>query len=208
MSIKLIIADDHPLLLKGLKDFLEENDYDILGAASDGEKALQMIEKFNPPIAILDLEMPKMTGIEVAKECLKRGLGTRIILLTLHKEKYIIQQAKNLNIAGYLLKDFATEDLINCIKKVKDGGEYFSNLIFPEEKKINPTTAEDKLTPSEIKILRHIADGVTSKEIADKLFIAERTVEKHRSNIINKLRLDKKHNSLLIWAKNNKGILF
>ncbi|GAB2624691.1 response regulator [Belliella aquatica] len=208
MSIKLIIADDHPLLLKGLKDFLEENKYEILGVASNGELALQMIEKFNPSVAILDLEMPKMTGIEVAKECLKRGIKTRIILLTLHKEKYIIQQAKNLNIAGYLLKDFATEDLINCIEKVNEGGEYFSNLIFPKEKNINPTTAEDKLTPSEIKILRHIADGVTSKEIADKLFIAERTVEKHRSNIISKLRLDKKYNSLLIWAKNNKGILF
>lgn len=208
MSIKLIIADDHPLLLKGLKDFLEENNYEILGAASDGEIALKLIEEFNPPVAILDLEMPKMTGIEVAKECLKRGLNTRIILLTLHKEKYIIQQAKNLNIAGYLLKDFATEDLINCIEKVNNGGDYFSNLIFPKEKNINPTSLSNKLTPSEIKILRLIADGVTSKEIADKLFIAERTVEKHRSNIINKLDLDKKHNSLLIWAKNNKGILF
>ncbi|AFL84142.1 response regulator containing a CheY-like receiver domain and an HTH DNA-binding domain [Belliella baltica DSM 15883] len=208
MSVKLIIADDHPLLLKGLKDFLEENNYEILGAASDGVIALQMIEKFNPPIAILDLEMPKMTGMEVAKECLKRGLKTRIILLTLHREKYIIQQAKNLNISGYLLKNFATEDLINCIQKVSEGEDYFSNLIFPKDKNLSPTSTSDKLTPSEIKILRLIADGVTSKEIADKLFIAERTVEKHRSNIINKLKLDKKHNSLLIWAKNNKGILF
>ncbi|MCH7397578.1 response regulator transcription factor [Belliella sp. DSM 107340] len=208
MSIELIIADDHPLLLKGLRDFLEENNFNILAQANNGKDALGLIEKHKPKIAILDLEMPEMTGLEVATACRIKKINTKIILLTLHKEIFILHQAKTLNISGYLLKDFAIEELINCIQKINVGEEYYSEKLFPEEKNNLNTVQNEKLTPSEIKILKLIADGLTSKEIAIKLFIAERTVDKHRSNIISKMNLDKKHNSLLIWAQNNKGKFF
>ncbi|MCH7413282.1 response regulator transcription factor [Belliella sp. R4-6] len=208
MKIDLIIADDHPLLLKGLRDFLEENNFNIIAQANNGRSALELIEKHKPSIAILDLEMPEMTGLEVAAECKLRKIQSKIILLTLHKEIYIYQQAKTLNISGYLLKDFAIEELINCINKINKGEDYFSGKLFPEERNQLDSKMNEKLTPSEVKILKLIADGLSSKEIANKLFIAERTVDKHRSNIIYKLNLDKKHNSLLIWAQNNKGIIF
>ena len=208
MSVELIIADDHPLLLKGLRDFLEENNFNILAQANNGKDALTLIEKHKPNIAILDLEMPEMTGLEVATACKTKKIKTKIILLTLHKEIFILHQAKTLNISGYLLKDFAIEELINCIQKINVGEEYYSDKLFPEHKNNLNSVQNEKLTPSEIKILKLIADGLTSKEIASKLFVAERTVDKHRSNIISKMNLDKKHNSLLIWAQNNKGTIF
>ena len=203
----IIIADDHPILLKGLNDFLADLGYDILGTANDGLSALNLIIDFSPDLAILDMEMPKMTGLEIAERCRLDQLKTKIILLTLHKELYLYQQAKDLNLSGYILKDFALDDLSTAISKIMEGGQFFSEKIFEELKNDLIVQSESSLTPSEIKILRLIAQGLATKEIAAMLFISERTVEKHRSNMIAKLNLEKKHNSLLIWAQKNKRII-
>jgi DNA-binding NarL/FixJ family response regulator len=203
----IIIADDHPILLKGLNDFLADLGYDILGTANDGLSALNLIIDFSPDLAILDMEMPKMTGLEIAKRCRLDQLKTKIILLTLHKELYLYQQAKDLNLSGYILKDFALNDLSTAISKIMEGGQFFSENIFEELKKDLIDQSESSLTPSEIKILRLIAQGLATKQIAAMLFISERTVEKHRSNMIAKLNLEKKHNSLLIWAQKNNKII-
>lgn len=203
----IIIADDHPILLKGLNDFLADLGYDILGTANDGLSALNLIIDFSPDLAILDMEMPKMTGLEIAERCRLGQLKTKIILLTLHKELYLYQQAKDLNLSGYILKDFALDDLSTAISKIMEGGQFFSEKIFEELKNDLIDKSESSLTPSEIKILRLIAQGLATKEIAAMLFISERTVEKHRSNMIAKLNLEKKHNSLLIWAQKNKRII-
>ncbi|EPA00062.1 transcriptional regulator [Indibacter alkaliphilus LW1] len=208
MNEVLVIADDHPLLLKGLKDFLEENDFLVAAAAKNGREAWEAINELKPGIAILDLEMPGMTGLEIAKACGRDNIPTKIILFTLHKELFIFQQADSLNISGYLLKDFATEEIINCLEEVKQGRKYFSEKLFKSKEEKQNVSQGASLTPSEKKILRLIADGLTTPAIADKLFVAERTVEKHRSNIISKLKLDKKHNALLVWAQKNKGIIF
>jgi len=203
----IIIADDHPILLKGLNDFLADLGYDILGTANDGLSALNLIIDFSPDLAILDMEMPKMTGLEIAERCRLDQLKTKIILLTLHKELYLYQQAKDLNLSGYILKDFALDDLSTAISKIMEGGQFFSEKIFEELKDDLIDQSESSLTPSEIKILRLIAQGLATKEIAAMLFISERTIEKHRSNMIAKLNLEKKHNSLLIWAQKNKKII-
>lgn len=203
----IIIADDHPILLKGLNDFLADLGYDILGTANDGLSALNLIIDFSPDLAILDMEMPKMTGLEIAERCRLDQLKTKIILLTLHKELYLYQQAKDLNLSGYILKDFALDDLSTAISKIMEGGQFFSEKIFEELKDDLIGQSESSLTPSEIKILRLIAQGLATKEIAAMLFISERTIEKHRSNMIAKLNLEKKHNSLLIWAQKNKRII-
>lgn len=201
---KILIADDHPILLKGLFDFLTDLGYVGIIEVDNGQKALDQIRNSTPDLAILDLEMPELTGLEVASKCKSEGISTKIILLTLHKEIYLYQQAKELNLAGYILKDFALDDLSKAISTVLDGGEFFSERIF-EGLKINPAEQPDySLTPSEIKILRLISQGLSTKDIAAKLFISERTIEKHRSNMIAKLQLDKKHNSLVIWAQQNK----
>ena len=203
----VVIADDHPILLKGLKEFLGELGLDILGVANEGQGAIDQIIQFNPQLAILDMEMPNKTGLEIASDCKNLGLETKIILLTLHKELYLYHQAKELNLSGYILKEFALEDLSKAIAVVLEGGQFFSEKIFEGLKENKVHKDESPLTPSEVKILRLIAIGLSTKEIANKLFISERTVDKHRSNMIVKLNLEKKHNSLLIWAQKNRDII-
>lgn len=201
----IIIADDHPLLLKGLNDFLLEKEYNLIGSASDGQKALDMIEKLQPDIAILDIQMPLLSGIEIAKKCSEKNLKTKIILMTFHKEASLYFEAKELHIFGYLLKDFAIEEIENCIASVIQNRPYFSTKIKELlQLKTSKNNSLQLLTPSERKILKFIAKDKTNKEIADILFISPRTVEKHRSNIIQKLNLEPKTNSLLIWAKENQ----
>ncbi len=200
----IITADDHPLLLKGLNDFLLEKKYNVIGSGNNGEEAYNLIVKENPDIAILDIQMPFMTGLEVAKKCKINNLKTKIILITFHKEKVLFQKASELNIFGYILKEFAIEEIETCIKSVKEGIPYFSPKI-KDLLGVNPYNDSylNNLTPSEKKILKLISKDKTNKEIATLLFISYRTVEKHRSNIISKLNLEHKTNSLLIWAKDN-----
>jgi DNA-binding NarL/FixJ family response regulator len=198
----IITADDHPLLLKGLNDFLMEKSYNIIGSGNNGREAYNLITKLNPDIAILDIQMPFMSGLEIAKKCKTNGITTKIILITLHKEKELYQQAQDLNIFGYVLKEFALEEIEMCIKAVSEGKPFFSSEI---KDLLGSNSLEENslknLTPSEKKILKLIANDKTNKEIASLLFISYRTVEKHRSNIITKLELEHKTNSLLIWAK-------
>ncbi|MAP55632.1 response regulator transcription factor [Altibacter sp.] len=198
----IIIADDHPLLLKGLNDFLVEKKYNIIGSGNNGREAYNLITKLNPDIAILDIQMPFMSGLEIAQKCKTNCLDTKIILITLHKEKELYEQAQDLNIFGYVLKEFALEEIETCIKMVSEGNPFFSPKI---KELLGDNNVENEalkdLTPSEKKILKLIANDKTNKEIASLLFISYRTVEKHRSNIISKLALEHKTNSLLIWAK-------
>lgn len=200
----IIIADDHPLLLKGLSDFLIEKGYNLIGQGNDGRQAYNLIIQKKPDIAILDIQMPYMSGLEIAQKCKEFNIETKIVLITLHKEKELYQKAKELNIFGYILKEFALEEIENCIKTVTGGVPFFSNrikeligVVFLENTELS------SLTPSERKILKLIAQDKTNKEIASQLFISYRTVEKHRSNIITKLNIEPKTNSLLIWAKEN-----
>ena len=207
-SKSIIIADDHPLLLKGLSDFLIEKGYNFIGRADNGREAFNLINKLKPDIAILDIQMPYMSGIEIAKKCNSNNIKTKIVLITFHKEKELYQQAKDLNIFGYILKEFALEEIENCIQTVSKGEPYFSPKI--KELLAKNTVDDDALsmlTPSEKKILKLIAKDKTNKEIASLLFISYRTVEKHRSNIITKLKLEQKTNSLLIWAKDHQDQL-
>lgn len=200
----IITADDHPLLLKGLNDFLTEKKFNIIGSGINGQEAYDLIVKEKPDIAILDIQMPLMTGLDVAKECKLNNIKTKIILITFHKEKVLYQKANELNIFGYILKEFAIEEIETCIKSVTDGIPYFSPKI-KDLLGINPYKDSyfNNLTPSEKKILKLIVKDKTNKEIASLLFISYRTVEKHRSNIITKLKLEHRTNSLLKWAKDN-----
>lgn len=202
----IITADDHPLLLKGLNDFLLEKKYNIIGSANDGKQALALIERLNPDIAILDIQMPNLSGLDIAKICDNNGYHTKIILITFHKEASLYFEAKELNVFGYLLKDFAIEEIENCISSVIDNVPYFSLKI---KQLLNLDSSENllikSLTPSERKILKYIAKDKTTKEIAELLSVSPRTVEKHRSNIIQKLNIEPKTNSLLIWAKEHQN---
>ena len=175
-SQSIVTADDHPLLLKGLNDFLLEKNYNIIDSGNDGKEVYDLIVKLKPDIAILDIQMPYMTGLEVARECKKNKITTKIILITFHKEKVLFQKANELNIFGYILKEFAIEEIETCIKSVTEGIPYFS-LRIKDLLGINPYTDSylENLTPSEKKILKLISKDKTNslliwaKDNVDKL---------------------------------------
>lgn len=208
-QISLVIADDHPLLLKGLEDQLQESGFSVLDGVANGALALGSIVEYNPTIAILDIEMPLLSGFEVIKKCKEKGLRTKFVMLTSHKEKLFVLKAKKLNISGYVLKDEPFAEIDACLREVASGGTYFSkefDAIFNEE--IHPQLQKVKfLSPSERTIVRLIAQKKTTKEIGDLLSISHRTVEKHRANIISKLDLPKGVDALSVWTLENKEII-
>lgn len=206
---KIIVADDHPLLLKGMIEELTEKGYHIIGKAKTGLEALSLIIDKQPTIAILDVEMPFLSGIEVIQKAKESYSNTKFILLTSHKEQGIILQAEQLQIQGYLLKDEPFEELNFCLKEVLNGRTYFSKTFGKVlNEKINPQLKKIKLlTPSERTIIRMIAQGNSSHVISNQLTISIRTVEKHRSNIIHKLDLPSNENSLLNWAQQHKQLI-
>lgn len=204
MQASIIIADDHPLILKGLTDYLKEKEYNLIGSATNGKEALELIESQKPDIAILDIQMPFLTGLEISKKCKDLELSTKIILITFEKDETIYNEAKALGVYGYVLKEFALVEIENCIAAVLDGKSYFSPELIEFLKIIEPPEEWELLTPTEKEIIKLIAKNHTGVEIGDILSISTRTVEKHKSNIIKKLELSHKQNSLLIWVKENQ----
>ena len=203
--INILIADDHPFTLQGTKSFVESYGYNVIDTCSNGISALNLINLHHPEIAILDINMPGLDGLDVAKKIKESKLKTKIVLLTMHKEMTIYKKASEYGIYGYILKEHAHTELQKCLNEVKKGNKYVSE--FPEDDLIlDNKEVSDKLsilTLSERKIIELIADKKTSKQISELLFLSERTVEGHRSNIIEKLGLPKEKNILLIWAIDN-----
>lgn len=208
-NITIVTADDHPMLLKGLNQELTANGYEIVGQATDGIQALELILKLRPSVALLDIDMPLLLGFEVIKMAREKGSKTKFIILSFHKESYYIVQAKTFQIDGYLLKEDSFIEIEKCIDTVLKDDIYFSNSI--DDKPLHLATQElkrlNKLSLSEIKILRLIAQETSNQEIAETLSVSIRTIEKHRSNIIHKLGIKKGNNALIKWALINRSII-
>lgn len=205
MKPSIIIADDHPLILKGLSDFLKEKKFNVVDSAENGRDAMALIEKHKPDIAILDIQMPYLTGLEIAENCKTLKLSTKIILITFEKDEAIYLEAKNLNVYGYVLKEFALNEIEHCITSVKNNTPYFSPELIEHLEYNNAIEKIALLTKTEKKVLTLIATNKTAKEIGESLFISNRTVEKHKSNVIAKLQLESKANSLYLFAKENES---
>ncbi len=200
--MRILIADDHPFTLMGTKGFVESLGYKVEDICSNGITAYNLINTHQPNIAILDINMPGMDGLEVLEKVYRQKLKTKVILLTMHKEMTVFKKANQFEVSGYILKENAQEDLQLCLEAVKKGIQYISKNL-ENDLLIDNSSENDvlnKLTFTEKKILELIAQQKTSKQIAEMLFISEKTVEGHRTNIINKLELPKEKNVLLIWA--------
>lgn len=216
MNIQLIIADDHPVYRKGLIQVIkEENEkIQISGEAANGLDAFDLIIKFNPDIAILDIDMPGKNGFEVVRELNNINHKTRIIFLTMYREENIFNEAIDLGIMGYLVKDSALSEISECLNKVLKGDYYISPAISGylvsrlkrRDELLSSQPSIKDLSAAERKILKLISENKTSKQIAEELFISSRTVEKHRSNISEKLNLKGSH-SLIKFAIENKNLL-
>jgi DNA-binding NarL/FixJ family response regulator len=214
--IRILIADDHPLMRRGLRISVEEDpDLQVVGEASDGEMALALITRLQPHIALLDIEMPKLDGLSVAREIVKRGMKTEVIFLTLHADQDFFSSAMDLGSKGYILKDSAVQEVVIGIRSVISGRPYLSSAITANllQKRDKPTprsseTLTSNLTPTERRIMQLIANGKTSKEIGTELSIHYRTVENHRTNICRKLDLEGEGaNALLRFALQTKSSL-
>lgn len=213
-KIGIVIADDHPIFRKGLMDIITENSqFEILSEAVDGEQALSYLQSYKPDIAILDINMPKMTGFDVVRTLKDSVANVKIIFLTMHKEEDIFNRAMDLGVKGYVLKESATDDIIECLNTVARNQHYISpsisEYLFNRNKKSNGVYENIglvKLSPTEITILKFISEGKTSKEISDLLFISRKTVENHRVNICSKLSLHGV-NALMKFAFENKHLI-
>ena len=207
-KIQIILADDHPLMLDGLKTIiLGYPQFDLIGAAQDGAQALSLIAGNSPEVAVLDIDMPFLTGLEVVEKCKAANLLTRFILLTFHKEEALYQKAKELGVFGYVLKDQSRQEIVQCILQVAKGEHYISkSLESLLDKKVIPSELES-LTKTELAVVKLIAKNKTSNDIADMLFVSKKTIENHRANVCKKLNLDGSKNSLLSWALKHREVL-
>jgi DNA-binding NarL/FixJ family response regulator len=213
-EIRILIADDHPIVRKGLRLSIEEDPgLKVVAEASDGEEALALVKKLHPQIAVLDIDMPRLDGLGVAREIARLKLETQIIFLTFHADEDLFRTAMSLGSRGYILKDSASQEIVAGLRSVASGRPYISSeitaqLLQQREAPGSQNTLTGNLTPTERRILRLIADGKASKEIGAELSIHYRTVENHRTNICRKLSIEGEGaNALLRFALQNKSLL-
>lgn len=206
-DISIVVADDHPLLLNGLVHELHSHNYTQVHKATNGKNALELILSIEPNIAMLDIHMPELNGFEVIEQARKKGCKTNFIILSFHKQSEYLEKAKSLNINGYLLKEDDFEEIEKCINSIENNVFYLSKSLdtSQNENLPNDLILVEKLTTSEKKILKLVTKQFSNAEISDYLSISIRTVEKHRSNIIQKLELVGGTNSLTNWALTNKN---
>jgi DNA-binding NarL/FixJ family response regulator len=211
----ILLADDHPLMRKGLKEMIEdEGGFRIVAEANNGENALTLIEAHRPQIALLDIDMPKMSGLEVAEAVKKKKIPVKIIFLTMYDKENIFNRALELGVMGYVLKESAATEIVEALKCVRDGKHFItaalSGMLIRQNTqpvfRADEQFALSQLTATERKILKHIAQDRSSKEIAEALFISPRTVDTHRNNICQKLDLHGP-NALFKFAMDVKHLL-
>lgn len=212
-KIRIIIADDHPVFRFGLRQIIEaESGFDVVGEADQGEAALDLVEKVRPSIAILDVAMPKLDGLALARHLQKGEVPVKIILVTMYREEKLFKKALEAGVKGYVLKDSAASDIISCIKAVAAGQNYTSpeltTYLVSRVRQVDaarvPRSGVESLTATELRVLSLLAEYKTSKEIAQDLFVSPRTVETHRNNICQKLNIHGSH-ALMKFALAHKS---
>jgi DNA-binding NarL/FixJ family response regulator len=195
--IRVLLADDHPVVRRGLKATIEEDEMlQVIAEAADGKEALRLIIETRPDVAILDIDMPLLNGLGVAREAVAQKLETRIIFMTFHADEDLMRAAMEVGGKGYLLKGSETDEVATAVHAVSAGRTYIGSTMAavllkqPTESASTPSLDVSVLTPTEKKVLRLIADGLSSKEIGDELSIHYRTVENHRTNMCRKLNIE------------------
>ena len=194
-SIDVLIAEDHPIFRRGLMDIINSDPYmSVVANLSNGINVTTVAKNCSPDIIVLDIDMPVKSGLEVATDLQTEKNPAKVIFLTSNSSYEVFSKAIAAGAKGYILKDNAIEDTVNCIRLVAQGKMYVSPSLtgylindYNAPKSDSPDVLRDKLTPSEFKILNLIAEHKTSKVISEELFISPKTVENHRTNISKKL---------------------
>lgn len=196
-NLKVLLVENYAILRQGLKRLLEDEEITVVGEAEDGRTGIELANELHPDLVVMDISLPSLGGIEATRQIINNHPDIKVIMLTIHFEESYVYRALKAGAKGYLLKETAADALINAIKKVMDG-KIFISPAFPEDlldnynKMLKSGKDVDKfnrLTNREMEILQLIAEGYTSKEIAQKLYISVKTVENHRANIKNRINI-------------------
>ena len=192
MAIRVVLADDHVLVRQSLKSLLEREGFQVVGEASDGNEAIRRVNSMHPDIAVMDISMPILNGVEVAREVRLSSPKTKSILLTQHDERQYIFEALEAGVKGYVLKSQAFGDLVQAIKQVSRGQPYFSPGVSAAVVEVFHSKSErrrDLLTARERQVLQLIAEGKSTKDVASLLGISVKTAESHRTTLMKKLNI-------------------
>ena len=210
-SLRILIADDHSVVRAGLRTLLESRrEWEVCAEASDGREAVEKAIKHKPHVAILDVGMPLLNGIEVTRQIRKASPETEILILTMHESDDLVQQVIDAGARGYILKDDADRVLLAAVATVRQHKPYFSVRVSSAAESADPSSSDSKssrsrLTPREREILQLLAEGKSNKEVANILGISVNTAEAHRANVMLKLDLHSLA-ELVIYAIRNKII--
>lgn len=199
MSVKIVIADDHPLIAEGIKNAIETNKkFNVVKIVSNGKEAISYVENNLVDLLLLDIDMPIINGIECAEKLITQDKDIKIAILSMHEDPFIVKKVMNLGVKSYMLKTISNNELLFAIEKIIAGENYFNaditkailekkESLFVSSKFDQKSPLLDELTKREKEIIKNISLGLTSQEIADKLFISFKTVDTHRTNIMRKL---------------------
>ena len=214
-QVSILIVDDHPLLRRGVRDAIAENPrFQIVGEASDGQEAMRLVTSLKPQIAVVDIDMPRLNGLEMLRALRQLPFPVKAIILTMFKEEDMFNAALDLGALAYVVKENAANDVLAALEKVARGETFFSSVLWDAGQRRSDRVQQlllskpqiETLTPSERRILKLVGQDYTSKEIANCLNLSVRTVDNHRQNICHKLNLHGTH-SLLKFAFDNSAYL-
>ena len=209
--IRVIVADDHHLVRQGLRALLENSrEVEVVGEASTGQEAVELAEKLQPDVVVMDLSMPRLDGVQAATRILELKTPTEVVIVSMHADTAIVQNLVRRGVKGYLLKDALASELMFAIRSASAGKLYLSPTISEAVMNMLMMPAgEDvaaELTPREREVLQLVAEGHTNTSIANILSISVKTVEKHRANLMNKLEADDL--ATLIRVAIKRGLIF
>ena len=201
--ISVLIADDHPSVRHGILRALEtQPDLQLCAEASDGEEALGAIERLRPDVAVLDIGMPRLGGLETLRLLRERYPGIRTLLISVRGDPALVDSAIRLGADGYLLKDTNPKEIVEAIRDIASGGNHFGVGLVPEPGEVDPGAGPfHRLSTRELEVLRLIARGMSNKQIAHELVVSEKTVKTHVSNILAKLHLADRTQAALYAVK-------
>lgn len=204
-SIRVLLADDHPIVRDGIRNMLADSvGIEVIGEAEDGEEAYQKVLALTPDVLLLDMELPKISGVDLTRKLIEEGVKVRILALSSYNDRGYISEMLALGASGYLIKDEVPKNILNAIRGVAQGEQgwvsrevaaILSQMAFQDH------NSED-LTEREMEVLRHVVDGQTNREIAYALDISEKTVEKHLNNIFEKLNVRSRVEAAVLAVQN------
>jgi DNA-binding NarL/FixJ family response regulator len=194
VTIRVLLADDHRMLREGLRRSLIEEGFDVVGEADNGEKAVRMVADLEPDIVLMDVSMPEMDGVEATRQIRATDSSSRVLMLTMHADKEVLADAIRAGASGYLVKDCSTEEIADAIRMAANGdtaiSPHLAATMLDEVRRLEapqPDEEDQLITKREEEVLQRIADGCSTSEVAEELFISQKTVKNHLASIYQKL---------------------